>query len=105
MGLSSDGSGWKKSGSGRAGLRKTASGRRAFGLGPDPNPSLGLSRSLEKGKMKQHQFASELASLLIWPHFDLQGQCNISWFLEIEFAATGGVHAIVMLNETLQFRA
>ncbi len=30
----SDGSGWKKSGSGRAGLKKIASGRRAFGPSP-----------------------------------------------------------------------
>ncbi len=30
----SDGSGWKKWGSGRAGLKKIASGRRAFGPSP-----------------------------------------------------------------------
>ena len=35
-GDSSDWSGWKKSGSGRAGPRKMAFGRRAFGLGPGP---------------------------------------------------------------------
>ncbi len=39
------GRGWKKSGSGRAGVRKKiASGRRDFGLGPGPNPSLIATR-------------------------------------------------------------
>ena len=41
----SDEPSWKMSGSGRACLRKIASGRRAFGLGPGPNPSLQYTHS------------------------------------------------------------